>query len=110
MGPDKRLNPAAKLVCLDIQPYQTTQAQSRNDVLNIGGFSDAVFEVIAAFADGESGPETAAKDRSRRASMKECSRRVSRCGQLQRMPVETTDRYSPVAGSNPAGFSFLMDP
>ncbi|OIS90556.1 TROVE domain-containing protein [Brucella cytisi] len=54
----KRLNPAAKLVCLDIQPYQTTQAQSRNDVLNIGGFSDAVFEVIAAFADGESDLET----------------------------------------------------
>lgn len=53
----KRLNPAAKLVCLDIQPYQTTQAQSRHDVLNIGGFSDAVFEVIAAFANGENGPE-----------------------------------------------------
>lgn len=26
-------------------------------MLNIGGFSDAVFEVIAAFANGESGPE-----------------------------------------------------
>ncbi len=53
----KRLNPAAKLVCLDIQPYQTTQAQSRSDVLNVGGFSDAVFEVIAAFARGGNGPD-----------------------------------------------------
>lgn len=54
----KRNNPAAKLVCLDIQPYQTTQAESRNDILNVGGFSDAVFEVIAAFAKGENGPES----------------------------------------------------
>ncbi|MCA8961007.1 MAG: RNA-binding protein, partial [Planctomycetes bacterium] len=31
-------NPRAKLVCLDIQPNSTTQAQERNDILNIGGF------------------------------------------------------------------------
>ena len=33
------------------------QAQTREDVLNVGGFSDAVFEVLARFAarqlDGE---------------------------------------------------------
>lgn len=46
----KRGNPAAKLVCLDIQPYATTQAPTRDDVLNIGGFSDAVYGVITAFA------------------------------------------------------------
>ena len=38
-----------KLVCIDIQPYQTTQAGERADILNIGGFSDSVFNVISAF-------------------------------------------------------------
>jgi len=46
-------NPRARLVCLDLQPNDTTQASERDDVLNIGGFSDRVFEVIAAFASGE---------------------------------------------------------
>ena len=45
-------NPRAKLVCIDVQPYRTTQAQERADVLNVGGFSDAVFDVLAAFAQG----------------------------------------------------------
>ena len=49
----KRRNPGAKLVCIDIQPYGTTQAQSRADILNVGGFSDAVFDTIARFAAGE---------------------------------------------------------
>ncbi|MBP0581620.1 TROVE domain-containing protein [Labrys sp. LIt4] len=53
----KTSNPDAKLVCLDIQPYTTTQAQERADVLNIGGFSDAVFDTIAAFTKGEMGAE-----------------------------------------------------
>lgn len=51
----KRRNPQAKLVCIDIQPYGTLQAVDRNDILNVGGFSDAVFEVIAAFAKGKLG-------------------------------------------------------
>src|SRR5262249_31484171 len=46
-------NPKARLVCLDIQPNQTTQAAERADILNIGGFSDQVFDVIAAFAKGK---------------------------------------------------------
>src|ERR1700722_8752095 len=48
-------NPAAKLVCIDLQPYSTAQAidTGRNDVLNIGGFSDQVFDVIAEFAGGK---------------------------------------------------------
>lgn len=45
-------NPRARMVCLDIQPYGTTQAKEREDILNIGGFSDQVFEVIAEFAGG----------------------------------------------------------
>lgn len=51
----KRYNPKARLVCIDLQPYGTTQAQERRDILNVGGFSDAVFDVIAAFARGELG-------------------------------------------------------
>jgi 60 kDa SS-A/Ro ribonucleoprotein len=38
-----------KLVCIDLQPYTTTQAPDRSDILNIGGFSDAVFRVVASF-------------------------------------------------------------
>ncbi|GFE64529.1 TROVE domain-containing protein [Litoreibacter roseus] len=53
----KKRNPKAKLVCIDIAPYGTTQAKERDDVLNIGGFSDMVFDQIAAFASGEMGPD-----------------------------------------------------
>ena len=48
----KARNPKARLVCIDIQPYATTQAKERDDVLNIGGFSDQVFEVLTEFAAG----------------------------------------------------------
>ena len=43
-------NPNAKLVCIDIQPNGTTQAAEREDILNIGGFSDHVFELLSLFA------------------------------------------------------------
>jgi len=46
-------NPQAKLVCIDIQPYGTTQASGRPEILNVGGFSDAVFDAIARFVSGE---------------------------------------------------------
>jgi 60 kDa SS-A/Ro ribonucleoprotein len=49
----RQRNPNARLVCLDIQPNQTTQAAERADILKVGGFSDRVFEVIAAFAAGQ---------------------------------------------------------
>jgi 60 kDa SS-A/Ro ribonucleoprotein len=45
-------NPQARLVCIDIQPYGSTQACEREDILNIGGFSDQVFDVISEFARG----------------------------------------------------------
>lgn len=48
----KARNPNAKLVCIDIQPFATSQVPEREDVLNIGGFSDQVFEILAAFASG----------------------------------------------------------
>jgi 60 kDa SS-A/Ro ribonucleoprotein len=46
-------NPNAKLVLVDIQPYGSTQMHERTDVLNVGGFSDSVFDVIALFSKGE---------------------------------------------------------
>ena len=42
-----------KLVCIDIQPYGSTQAPERPDILNIGGFSDAVFSVVSSFLSGD---------------------------------------------------------
>lgn len=50
----KSRNPGVKLVCVDIQPYGTSQApQGGADILNVGGFSDAVFDTIARFVSGE---------------------------------------------------------
>ncbi|KAA1258028.1 hypothetical protein LF1_05190 [Rubripirellula obstinata] len=42
-----------KLVCIDIQPYGTSQAPERDDILNIGGFSDAVFNVVSSFLEND---------------------------------------------------------
>ena len=52
-------NPKAKLVLIDLQPNATTQMHARADVLNIGGFSDAVFELVSLFASGEVGATNA---------------------------------------------------
>ncbi len=51
----KQRNPAARLVCIDCTPNSTSQAAERSDVLNVGGFSDDVFKIIAAFAAGQLG-------------------------------------------------------
>ena len=48
----KSRNKDAKLVCIDIQPATHTQAKDRADILNIGGFSDQVFNLISEFAGG----------------------------------------------------------
>ena len=53
----KKRNPNAKLVCLDLTPNVTTPAFERQDVLNIGGFSDRVFDLIADFANDRLGPD-----------------------------------------------------
>ena len=50
-------NPKAKLVCVDLQPYAHAQVPERADILNVGGFSDQVFETVALFARGELDPE-----------------------------------------------------
>jgi hypothetical protein len=44
-----------KLLCIDLHPYTTTQAPDRSDILNVGGSSDAVFSVVAAFLADDSG-------------------------------------------------------
>lgn len=48
----RRRNPGARMVCIDVQPYDTVQAKERADILNLGGFSDQVWNVIAEFANG----------------------------------------------------------
>jgi 60 kDa SS-A/Ro ribonucleoprotein len=45
-------NPAARLVCLDLQPIRQVQAPDGRDILNIGGFADEVFATIHAFQAG----------------------------------------------------------
>ena len=49
----KARNPQARLVCIDLQPGATTQAAERHDILNVGGFSDAVFALVSGFAAGK---------------------------------------------------------
>lgn len=44
----KARNPNAKLACIDITPNKTTQAVGK-DILNIGGFNDSIFDIIALF-------------------------------------------------------------
>lgn len=51
----KTRNPKAKLVCIDVIPNTSAQALDRKDILNIAGFSDSVFEIIASFAAGVEG-------------------------------------------------------
>ncbi len=48
----KKRNPNAKMVCIDVQPYGSTQAAEAQDILNVGGFSDRVFDIIAEFSAG----------------------------------------------------------
>jgi 60 kDa SS-A/Ro ribonucleoprotein len=49
----KKRNPNAKMVCIDIQPNSTVQQPDNKYVLNVGGFTDSVFSVIANFVSGD---------------------------------------------------------
>ena len=51
-GTAYKLSPKLALICIDIQPYAHTQAQERADILNVGGFSDQVFNLVTEFANG----------------------------------------------------------
>ena len=50
----KSRNPEAKLICIDIQPYGTSQLVECEDITHVGGFSDQVFRLIASVAAGGS--------------------------------------------------------
>ena len=50
----RKQNPNAKLICVDLTPSTTTQAPDSRalGVINIGGFSDAIFDVATAWGTG----------------------------------------------------------
>ena len=48
----KSRNAKAKMICIDVTPNTTTQATEREDIVNVGGFSDRVFDLIAAVSSG----------------------------------------------------------
>ena len=52
----KKSNRNAKMVCINIAPYDTVQAPDDKDVMNIGGFSDQIFKVIDSFVKGSGNP------------------------------------------------------
>lgn len=45
-------NPDAKLINIDITPSKSTQVTNEKNVINIGGFSDAVFNVLSNYMNG----------------------------------------------------------
>lgn len=47
----KSRNPGAKLVCIDLSPRKNCQVPDSSGVLNVGGFSDKVFDVVQAHVD-----------------------------------------------------------
>jgi 60 kDa SS-A/Ro ribonucleoprotein len=52
----KKNNPKAKLINIDIQPYPNAQVPDNKDVLNIGGYNDAIWPAIESFIkDSDSG-------------------------------------------------------
>lgn len=59
----KRRNKNAKLVCIDLTPNTSVQAPSSSkDILNVGGFSDNVFTLLAEFTKGDWSPSFWVKD------------------------------------------------
>lgn len=44
-------NPKAKMVAIDVTPNKTIQASPDKSILNIGGFSDQVFDVVESFME-----------------------------------------------------------
>ena len=47
----KKRNPNSRLVCIDLTPRSNSQIKTRKDVLQVGGFGDQVFDVIASFLE-----------------------------------------------------------
>lgn len=49
----KIANPNCKLICINIAVTGSSQAPTRRDILNVGGFSDDVFRVAEGFVTGK---------------------------------------------------------
>jgi len=47
----QRRNKDAKLVCIDLLARANSQVKERKNILQVGGFSDQVFDVIASFVE-----------------------------------------------------------
>lgn len=47
----KGRNKNSKLVCIDLTPRTNSQVTNHKDVLCVGGFGDAVFDVVASFVE-----------------------------------------------------------
>jgi 60 kDa SS-A/Ro ribonucleoprotein len=45
----KKRNPQARLVCIDLTPRDNAQVKEREDILQVGGWSDVVFDVVSSF-------------------------------------------------------------
>ena len=48
----KSRSPKAKLICIDLTPRTNAQVAEHQDILQVGGFNDQVFNVIASFIEG----------------------------------------------------------
>jgi 60 kDa SS-A/Ro ribonucleoprotein len=47
----KKRNPRARLVCIDLIARDNSQVKAHEDILQVGGFSDQVFEVVNSFLE-----------------------------------------------------------
>lgn len=52
----KSVNPDAKLINIDISPYENTQAPSDKSVLLISGFNDSVFKILKTYLPNSEEP------------------------------------------------------
>lgn len=47
----KARNPKARLICTDLTPRGNSQVNDHKDILQVGGWSDTVFDVVASFIE-----------------------------------------------------------
>lgn len=53
----KSLNKNARMVLMDLTPTANSQVKDNTDILNVGGFSDSVFDAIASFTKSRGRPD-----------------------------------------------------
>jgi 60 kDa SS-A/Ro ribonucleoprotein len=54
-GKYKKRNKAAKLICIDLTPRNNSQVSENKDILQIGGWSDQCFDIVAKFIENNEG-------------------------------------------------------